>query len=162
MCLVGCGASGPRPGQPVAAAPYLPMATAGPESWQIGGTTYNIHCSYYLGMQEGLQYTIEFPYTGEKALDDLTDSEAREIAMPLMQHAFVNGFHKRAKIQKKGEGAVAPTLIGVALFQKKGISVSGKRVNMSMVEMQQKIDAAESSEQPDGAVTQEAAPSAAP
>ncbi len=147
LCLILAGCGVPRSGQPVAAAPFLPMATAGPESWQIAGKTYNIRCSYYLGMRQDLQYTIESEYTDAKDLEDLTESEAREIALPLMKHAFVNGFHNRTKIQKKGEdGVIVPTLIGVALFKKKGIKVSARRVNMSLAAMQALVDASPSAQ----------------
>lgn len=141
LAVTGCRKS---PHKPVGASPYLPMATKGPEVWQIGDRTYQISYTYYIGMPDGLQYTIECPWPTDIKPDKRTQENARDLAFPLMQYACEEELYKRATIRQHGKGKITATLIGVVFFEKKGIVFSGSRVNLTIDEIMKKIEATDS------------------
>jgi len=118
-----------------------PMAASGPETWTIDGKTYQVAATYYLGLPEGLQYTIEIPWKFEKA-SPMNDDVALAIALPLMQHAFKNDRYKRMQFAKAGEGQVEANRIGVALVEQDGQRSHGYRVALSVPEIRSRIEAA--------------------
>ena len=141
LAVTGCRKS---PHKPVGASPYLPMATKGPEIWQIGDKTYQISYTYYIKIPKGLQYTIECPWPTDTKPDEQTQENAFDLAFPLMRYACEEELYKRATIRKYGKGKITATLIGVVFFEKRGIVFSGSRVNLTIDEVKKKIEATES------------------
>ncbi len=119
---------------------YSPMARSGPEQWRINDKTYNIEATYYLALPEGLQYTIEYPWTFASEKNRMNDKRALEISFPLMKYAYEQELYKRTSIGKLGQHTTAPSRIGVTLFEKIGNNkVKGYRVALTVDEIEKRV-----------------------
>ncbi len=124
-----------------------PTARSGQEQWWIDGKKYRIESTYYLTLPEGLQYTIEYPWKFKAPTAEMNDERALEIVFPLIKHAYEKGFYKRVKILKLGKGNIAPSRIGVTLFERRGKEVGGYKVALSLDEIKTRIEQAKSATQ---------------
>ena len=136
-CEVRCGNPGTASTAPTAG--HNPMAQSGPEVWQIGERKYEISSTYYLALPEGLQFTIDYPYTFSTSPSELTEEQALQAAMPLMRYAYETGVYNRSRISKLGAGRQEPTRIGVALIERKGAAQRGKRVALDIDAIEARI-----------------------
>ena len=124
---------------PVGTAGNQAMARSGPEQWIVDGESCKIASTYYLRLPEGLQYTIEYPYSFRNSDTDMNDDRALAVVFPIIKHAYTNGLYKRASISKLREGALAPSRIGVTLFDRRDGRVQGYRVALSLDEIRKRI-----------------------
>jgi hypothetical protein len=129
-CQARCG------GAPTgASAGFNPIAMTGAQSWTIDGVSRNIDATYYLHLPPGFQFTIEVPVTSVPP-DQATAVEA---AWPFIRYAYKNGVYLRTQVDKIGSGPVAPSMIGVALVVHQGPRATGRRVAMSVAEIEARI-----------------------
>jgi len=110
------------------------LAATRAETWQIDGKMYSIGSTYYLVLPPGeqLQYTIEYLISDPQLLDGLNDERAAQIAMPLMKHAWKQRLFERSTVTSAKGGALRPSLIGVALTYRDGVSSRGFRLRRSI------------------------------
>ncbi|MFA6134112.1 MAG: Yip1 family protein [Phycisphaerae bacterium] len=114
------------------------LGQTGPEQWTIDGKTYHVSSTYYLTLQDGLQYTIEYPYQFTAADGQMDDKHAIDIAFPLMKYAVQSGTYRH--MHKVDEGPVDPPQIGVALVEQAQGGARGYRVSLSVAEIKRRIE----------------------
>ena len=118
-----------------------PMGRQGSEVWKIDGKTYQVAGTYCLKLPEGFQFTIEYPWQfGDFKNKKMDDARAIEIAFPLMKHAYEKELYKRLTITSVRRGRIAPTRIGVVLFEKADGGTRGYRVARSLDYIKKRIE----------------------
>jgi len=118
---------------------HVPMARTGAESWIIDGREYRVSSTYFLGLPEGIQFTIDYPYEFSGALAEFTAERALDVALPLIRHAYAEQLHRRARFEKAGSGVAEPYAIGVVLLEKDGPAERGYRVRLTLDEIRTRI-----------------------
>ncbi len=124
------------------AAGFAPMATMGKEIWDINGKKYQIRATYYLNVQNDLQYTIEYEYPEARSINN--ENQALEVAMPLIKYAYTSGKYKRTTFHKFGKKQETDR-IGVAIFVQQGNSTRGYRTALTLDQIKTEIQSSETS-----------------
>lgn len=112
------------------------MAASVAEAWNVDGKVFQIPTTYFLGLPEGLQFTIEYAVPGDFSFEGITDERALNLALPLMRHAYQKKLYTRAVIRKTGSGQAQVSRIGVALYRQSGARTQGYRVARSLAELE--------------------------
>jgi hypothetical protein len=124
---------------PPQSAPFQAIAVKGPEGWIINGKKWKINYTYYIAFKDkSLQYTIDFPCK-IKGNKKITQEKALQAVFPLIEYAYRNQLYNRTLIKSNGK-TVPVSLIGVCLLEKRGIMVSGFRVNMTLADIRKRIN----------------------
>ena len=105
------------------------IGITGPHLWMVDGQEVMIESTYWLKMDDGLQFTINFPWEFSGGRDQMTRAKGLEIGFPLMRHAFEENLHNKIK-----PGSVER--IGVALIDAEG---KGFRMFLPLVEIRARI-----------------------
>jgi hypothetical protein len=135
-CLSGCQLRCGGPQAP-AAVGFNPIAPRGPETWLVDGAPHRVDASYFLDLPEGLQFTVEVPLAAVPS----DEAEATELAWPFIRHAYEQKLFQRTQIRRSGQGPLEATRIGVALVQHAGSVARGKRLAMSLREIEARLGA---------------------
>lgn len=124
---------------PIGAAGLSGMGRTGSYEWQIDGRTYHVNSTYYLLLPEGVQYTIEYPYSFDYANRQMTDEQALVIAFPLMKYAHQSRVYEDINVTKVGQGRLSPTRVGVTLFETRNSQTRGYKIALSFDEIEQRL-----------------------
>ena len=114
-----------------------------PRQWVVNGRACQMKSVYWTVVGDGLQFWIECPCIPEMPLDTMTQQQALQVALPLMAYAYETGLYDDCQGFTVG-GHKVTTHIGVALFNQKDGKMRVNNVVLSVDEIKQHLQTAES------------------
>ncbi len=116
---------------------FLPIAPTGEVQWVIDNKSVTVENTYYLNIENELQYTFEVKVPQYYNFSSMTKEQHEQYGLPFALYAYKNKKHKALTVAKMGEGVQGVTSIGVVLLNESGPRVQGYRLRFTLDELKE-------------------------